>query len=177
MKNKGNPVYYTFELDMLFNRRLISDKGNTSRDVAIANYKLLKGKEVLSGVDEQIIDMLLERTEMGKKLIPHKIRLRKAFFLLRNMVRSSYQSIDLEQQSHFRVLPRLFFCDLRDPNIAMSLSEQRSRELLSQIKKELIQGKVREQAYTPANTGALNAGLGYLSIDSKYKGLKLEKGS
>lgn len=40
--------------------------------------------------------MLLERAAFAKLLIPNRIRMRKAFFILRNMIKTSYQTISLE---------------------------------------------------------------------------------
>jgi hypothetical protein len=56
----------------------------------LQNYRLMKGSDKLSRAEEEIIKMLMERMEFGKTLIPNKIRFRKCYFLLRNMVKTSY---------------------------------------------------------------------------------------
>ena len=51
MRNKGSPVYYTFELDLLFKSKLMSEKDASSLDFAYENYKMLKGSDILTEAD------------------------------------------------------------------------------------------------------------------------------
>ena len=95
MSKKGPPFYYTFELDILFKVRLQSDGEPSNFEFALNNYRLMKNKDSVSPSEEAFIKMMIQRIEFAKKLTPNKMRLRRCWFLLRHMVRTSYISMDL----------------------------------------------------------------------------------
>jgi hypothetical protein len=88
--------------------------------------------------------MLLERVEFGKKLIPNKIKLRKAFFILRNLVKTSYYSLDYSKQANFRVNPKAFFFNQGEFTSKLSIKTQ--QEMLRNIKADLAQGRIKKRA-------------------------------
>lgn len=77
-------------------------------------YKLLKNNNNLNSAEEQIISMMLQRSEMGKRLTPSRVKLRKAKFLLRKMMKTNYQSLDMNSQACFRVHPAKFFFNMNE---------------------------------------------------------------
>ena len=138
MRTKGHPIYFTFELDILFKSRLITDSETSTYEQILANYRLMKGTDKLSRAEEEIIKMLMERLAFGKTLIPNKIRFRKCFFLLRNMVKTCYQTLDTQKQAHMRVNPKSFFYG---HEAISKLSDLKYSEMMRSIRTELTQGR------------------------------------
>ena len=92
-KTSGALVYYTFELDLLFKPRLYSDPPIDPFELALECYKLMKPKgSVVSKNEELVLRMLLERGNIGKRLKPGMLRLRRAYFMIRNMIKARYIS-------------------------------------------------------------------------------------
>lgn len=52
MRNRGSPIYYTFEFDVLFKAKLLSEKDQSTLEFALENYKLLKGSDKLTKAEE-----------------------------------------------------------------------------------------------------------------------------
>lgn len=100
-KNNASLIYYTFELDLLFKVRLQSDPHQSSYEVALQNYRLMKeqasqGKPVkITAAEESVVKLLVDRADMGKRLKPSVIRARRAFFTLRNMLRVQYRPMSV----------------------------------------------------------------------------------
>lgn len=90
MRSKGPPIHYTFEIDLLFKSRLVTDAEESQLEGILARYRMMKGSDKISRAEEEIIKMLMERVAIGKKLLPYKIKFRKCFFLLRNMMKTCY---------------------------------------------------------------------------------------
>lgn len=61
MRSKSIPVYYTFEMDLFFRPKLISDPSESNFEFALMNYKLLRNKETISQGEEEILKMMIER--------------------------------------------------------------------------------------------------------------------
>ena len=159
MRNKSAPIYYTFELDILFNSRLQTDSEQSSFEYALQNYKLLKGSDKMSFCEIEILKMLLERVQFGKKLIPNKIKLRKAFFILRNLVKTSYYSLDYQRLANLRVNPKAFF--FNQGEFSSKLSLKRQQEMLKEMRTELAQGAFKKTAsnqYGKYQNAALDKG-------------------
>ncbi len=113
-------VYYTFELDLLFTVRLQSEPEASEFEVALENYRMMKQQTVgredvkVTKAEEEVIRMMFERIQLGKKLTPNRIRARRALFTLRNMMRVRYQvgHMSERQKVPMRVNPRSFMMGL-----------------------------------------------------------------
>lgn len=57
---------------------------------------------------------MLERASLGKWLTPAKVHFRRCKFLLRKLVKTSYQSLDMINQTFFRVNPKTFFFNMNE---------------------------------------------------------------
>lgn len=64
--------------------------------------------------EEEVIRMMFDRIQLGKKLTPNRIRARRALFTLRNMMRVRYQvgHMSERQKVPMRVNPRSFMMGL-----------------------------------------------------------------
>lgn len=64
--------------------------------------------------EEEVIRMMFDRIQMGKKLTPTRIKARRALFTLRNMMRVRYQvgHINEKQKVLMRINPRSFMMGL-----------------------------------------------------------------
>ena len=51
---------------------------------------MLKGSDHLTKAEEEVLKMLLERGKMASRLTKNVIYMRKWFFILRNMITTSY---------------------------------------------------------------------------------------
>ncbi|CDW88085.1 c2 domain-containing protein [Stylonychia lemnae] len=162
MRRRAQPTYYTFELDLHFKPRLINSKIQNDLEMAYENFKLLKGSDKLTKAEEEVLKMLLMRAELAKKLTKQILSLRKCFFMLRNMVKTCYQSFDFGQQVYLRVLPKAFF--FSKTHQTKDLPRSKYNELMATISTELAQGR---------QTGYQSNSL----AETKYKGTPLEKNS
>jgi len=96
MRSQGNHfVYYTCELDLLFNPKLHSDPQTDSLATTMLNYQLLKGDAKMSKAAEQVIKMILYRMSLRDRVknLPLFFKRRRTFFIARNMVNVSYKPI------------------------------------------------------------------------------------
>jgi hypothetical protein len=48
MRTSGPPIYYTFELDLLFNIKLQSDDKLSDKEIALNNYRMMKNSDKVS---------------------------------------------------------------------------------------------------------------------------------
>ena len=75
-----------------------------------------QGKEdvKVTKAEEEIIRMMFNRIQLGKKLTPSRIKARRALFTLRNMMRVRYQVgyINDKQRVTLRLNPRSFMMGL-----------------------------------------------------------------
>jgi hypothetical protein len=100
MRNKTQSaqlVYYTFEIDLLFTPRFQSEPEASALEVALENYRMMKvqargGDDTakVTKAEEEVIRMMFDRIQMGKRLTPARIRARRALFILRNMRKIRY---------------------------------------------------------------------------------------
>lgn len=72
----------------------------------------MKNSDKVSGAEEIVIKMLLERVKLGKNLTSSKLRFRKCRFLLRNMHKACYLSPDMSNMCFFRLNPKTFFFNM-----------------------------------------------------------------
>jgi hypothetical protein len=55
----------------------------------------MKSSDKMNKSEEEIIKMLIERISIAKNLTPAKIRMRKCRSLLRNMMKTNYNTLDM----------------------------------------------------------------------------------
>lgn len=48
----------------------------------------------LSAAEEMVLRMMLERVKLGKRLKPSVLKLRRAYFTVRNMLRVQYRNVN-----------------------------------------------------------------------------------
>lgn len=95
-RSQGNHfVYYTCELDLLFQPKLQSDPQTDSFATTMLNYQLLKGDAKMSKAAEEVIRMILYRMSLRDRIKnqPVFFSRRRAFFIARNMMNVSYKPI------------------------------------------------------------------------------------
>ena len=105
IKSAKQPVYYKIELDLIFKSRDGSSGALSLLDQAIENYKLMMGKESLTPIEIEILQMLIERQQMGKKLTPSRLKARKAFFFIRRLSKIQYRTMDNKEILNMKVSP------------------------------------------------------------------------
>jgi hypothetical protein len=88
-------------------------------EIALENYRLMKqqiqGREdvKVTQAEEEVIRMMFERIELGKRLTPARIRARRALFTLRNMLKVRYQlGLFTNEKLPMSVNPRSFMMGL-----------------------------------------------------------------
>jgi hypothetical protein len=105
---------------LLFTVRLQSEPEASAFEVALENYRMMKqqaqGREdvKVTKAEEEVIRMMFDRIQIGKKLTPTRIKARRALFTLRNMMRVRYQvgHMNERQRVPMRVNPRSFMMGL-----------------------------------------------------------------
>ena len=103
---KGNPQYFKIEVDVLFNSK---GGGTLGRfEMAKRNYMLMMGKAKLTPMEEAILQMMIERQELGASLTQAKLRIRKAVFFMRNLQRIEYSTVSGDRQVRLLVSPLTF---------------------------------------------------------------------
>jgi len=68
----------------------------------------MMGKQSLTEIEDEILKMMIERQEISHKLTPTMIRLRKAYFFMRNLKRIEYKSLDGQHKIQMLVSPLTF---------------------------------------------------------------------
>ena len=69
---------------------------------------MMMGKTVLTPMELAILEMIIERRELGARLTPCRLRFRKARFFMRNLRRIEYTTLEGDRKVRLLVSPLTF---------------------------------------------------------------------
>jgi len=105
---KQKPVYYKIALDVIYHSKNSRSPSQSPLEQATENYKLMMGKDQLTPMENQILQMLMERQEIAAQLTPACLRMRRARFFMRNLWKVQYGTIDGQSKVNMLVSPLTF---------------------------------------------------------------------
>ena len=99
-------------MDLIFRSKNRNSPGVSPLEQAKENYMLMMGKDRLTPMEEQILEMLIERQAIAARLNEGKaftcLRMRRARFFMRNLIPIEYKTLDGKQKVKLLVSPLTF---------------------------------------------------------------------